>query len=137
MPVTGVDVLMGLMLITLLVGPWTWMDNINIKWSTRCMYLLPVMAFFLTFGKAGYFNPKLAMFSNDGPVGIMHSAWMQDAVPGGTGWMDSYWIGGPGFDFPITISYIVLWCCNNPNFTLFTLVILMFIHNMLKRFKYL
>ena len=129
--------LMGLTLVFLLVGPWTWMDKISNKWSTRCIYLLPVLAFFLTFGRnLELFSTDYTMFSNDGPLGIMHSAWLSEATPGGQIWMDIYWLGGPGAEVPISISYIFLWLCNNPGFIVLAIGLGMFGHNIIiKKFK--
>ncbi len=57
-------------------------------------------------------GPALVIFSNDGPLGVMNSAYMREAAASGPGtalWNDNYWLGQPSGEVPCSVSYVILW----------------------------
>ncbi len=57
-------------------------------------------------------GPALVIFSNDGPLGVMNSAYMREAAATGPGtalWNDNYWLGQASGEVPCSVSYMILW----------------------------
>ena len=90
------------------------MKKIKLGWlSIFVLVLWGILAFLFK----GLFNPNLVLFSNDGPYGVMQSAWLGDSLKEGPGtpmWCDNYWLGEPNGDIFMNITYIFFWFCKNP-----------------------
>lgn len=77
------------------------------------LLLLPVGAFLYLFGEG--FQSGKVMFSNDGPLGVMKSAWVRDGYkPGAPMWNDSWWLGANHGTTPISFTTVIFWLFNNP-----------------------
>ncbi len=64
-------------------------------------------------------GPSLVLASNDGPLGIMSSRWMSEAIregPGAAKWQDTWWLGSDDGSVPISISYLIAWLLYHPEF---------------------
>jgi hypothetical protein len=80
---------------------------------TTILWSLPFVALVYLFGEGC--DPNKALFSNDGPVGVMSSKWMQDCYyPGGPIWMDTYWLGQGEERKAISITPAIYWLCLHP-----------------------
>ena len=53
------------------------------------------------------FVPRLILFSNDGPLGVMNSDTYKDYSIGSSRWVDLNWIGSHGGITPITLTSII------------------------------
>lgn len=87
----------------------------------------------------GLFNPSLVLFSNDGPYGVMQSAWLGDSIKEGPGtpmWMDTYWLGQNNGSIPVSFTYIFFWFCNNPFGAIFTFVTFFTLGCLIAEYKY-
>lgn len=71
---------------------------------------------FLWLFRAG-FDSRMALFSNDGPLGYMASAHMVEAMVGGPNtpmWNDLWWLGQSSGEVPLSFSYFLMWIFCNP-----------------------
>lgn len=88
------------------------------KWLYRILpaigiAALPIGAFLYLFD--GILDPKKVQFSNDGPLGVMNSAWCQSGyVPGGAQWVDLHWLGSGAGTATASITSTVYWIFLHP-----------------------
>lgn len=81
---------------------------------TGILWSLPAVALGYLFGEG--LNPDKALFSNDGPIGVSYSHWMQSGYkPGGAMWVDTSWLGFSGGRNPVALSQIIYWLCLHPS----------------------
>ena len=83
------------------------------------LVMLVVLGLILAVLFARSFVPRLALFANDGPLGVLHSASL--AMPGVlTGyWMDLHWIGANGGTASLSLTYLLLWALGPLGFAKF------------------
>lgn len=95
-------------------GPMTEYDRM-LYWYLPCvaMTILPFSGLIYLFW--GLTDPNKTLFSNDGPLGVMMSQYMQDGyAPGQPKWNDLYWIGMPEGVTPVGLTVTFHWLCRNP-----------------------
>ncbi len=80
---------------------------------TTILWSLPFVALVFLFGEGC--DPNKALFSNDGPVGVSYSHWMQSGyAPGSAMWVDTSWLGFSAGRNPVAITQLVYWLCLHP-----------------------
>jgi len=123
MPPTKVDLLMFGVLLTLFFFPLydKYIPRTKFWNETLPNFLLyfglPILAFLITFIRAGIFKPNNVMFSSDGPYGIYEASWFKEGYTKGPGtpmWNDLSWIGFDNDQIPFNFSYILLWLFCHP-----------------------